>query len=134
MCDVSFKTILLPRLYLNLGCNNFFRTPMYVKLLCFRYLNLVYNNYVNYDVCEIFVNCDVTCDWLYWISMILICILVVWDPSWFRWTTGFIWAQVWRFDRFGDCYCTCALINWMVLWQLVSMQGSTLNLSYVYLK
>ena len=35
-----------------------------VKLLCFHYLNLVCNNYGNPDVCEIFVNCDVTCDWL----------------------------------------------------------------------
>jgi hypothetical protein len=26
------------------------------KLLCFRYLNLVCNNYVNSDVCEILVN------------------------------------------------------------------------------
>ena len=39
----------------------------------------------------------------------------VWDPSWFHWTIRFIWAQVWRFDRFGDCYYTCALINWTVL-------------------
>ena len=38
-----------------------------VKLLCFRYLNLVYNNYVNSDVCEKIVNCYVTYDWLCWI-------------------------------------------------------------------
>ena len=30
-----------------------------------------------------------------------------------------IWAQVREFDRFGDCFCTCALINWSVLPQLV---------------
>ena len=35
---------------------------------------------------------------------------------------------------FGGCYCTCALINWAVLLQLASEQGSTLNLSYLYLK
>jgi hypothetical protein len=29
----------------------------------------------------------------------------------------FIWAQVWQFDHFSDCYCTCALINWTVLLQ-----------------
>ena len=34
-----------------------------------------------------------------------------------RWTTGFKWAQVRVFDRFGDCFCTCALINWSVLWE-----------------
>ena len=79
--------------------------------------NLVCNNYSNSDVWEIFVNYDVTCDLLCWISMILVCMLVVWDPSWFCWTTRFIWAQVWRFDRFGDCYCNCALINWTVQWQ-----------------
>ena len=28
-----FKTILLPLLHLNSGCNNNFRTPMYVELL-----------------------------------------------------------------------------------------------------
>ena len=41
-----------------------------VKLLCFRYLNLVCNNYelqCMWDTCELFVNCDVTCDWLCWI-------------------------------------------------------------------
>ena len=27
-----------------------------VKLLCFRYLNLICNNYLNSDVCEILVN------------------------------------------------------------------------------
>ena len=58
----------------------------------------------------------------------------VWDALWFYQTTRFIWAQVWRFDRFGDCYCTCALINWTVLLQLAPKQGSTLNWSYGYLK
>ena len=38
-----------------------------IKLLCFRYLNLVCDNYVNSDVCEILVNYDVTCDLLCWI-------------------------------------------------------------------
>ena len=32
-----------------------------------------------------------------------------------RWTTEFIWAQVWQCDRFGGCHCTCALINWSIL-------------------
>ena len=31
--------------------------------------NLVCNNYSNSDVWEIFVNCDVTCDWLCWICL-----------------------------------------------------------------
>ena len=33
VCDDGFKIILLPLLHLNLGCNNSFRTPMYVELL-----------------------------------------------------------------------------------------------------
>jgi len=32
-----------------------------------------------------------------------------------RRTTGFIWSQLWWFDCLSGCYCTCALINWMVL-------------------
>jgi hypothetical protein len=30
-------------------------------------------------------------------------------------TTGIIWAQVRKFERFGACFCTCALIIWSVL-------------------
>ena len=33
MCDDGFKTILLLLLHLNLGCNDYFCTPMYVELL-----------------------------------------------------------------------------------------------------
>ena len=33
VCDDCFKTILLPLLHLNLDCNDYFRTPMYVVLL-----------------------------------------------------------------------------------------------------
>ena len=73
---------------------------------------------MNSDVCEIFVNCDVTCDWLCWM-MYYLGLYVGWieilcDT---RWTTRFIWAQVWWFDCLGGCYYTCALINWMVLLQ-----------------
>jgi hypothetical protein len=32
-------------------------------------------------------------------------------------TTGIIWAQVRKFERFGACFCTCALIIWSVLLQ-----------------
>jgi hypothetical protein len=49
------------------------------------------------------------------------------------WTTEVIWAQVWEFDRFGDCFRTCALIIWTVPWQLISEQDSTVNTSFVYL-
>ena len=89
-----------------------------VKLLASATLNLVCNNYVNSDVCEIFVNYYVTCDWLCWImydfGLYVGWIKILRDT---RWTTGFIWAQVWWFDYLGGCYCTCALINWTVLWQ-----------------
>ena len=76
----------------------------------------------------------VTCDVLCWITMILVVCKLVWNPSWFQLTTGFIWAQVREFDHFGDHFCTCALINWSVLLQLVSELDSTLNMSYGYLK
>ena len=99
--------------------------PLFVNSFC--------NNYVNSDVwgtCEM----DVTCGLLCWITMILVECKLVWNPSWFQLTTGFIWVQVWRLDHSGDCFRTCALINWSVLLQLASEQDSTLNMSYVYLK
>jgi hypothetical protein len=34
------------------------------------------------------------------------------------WTTEVIWAQVWEFDRFGDCFWTYALIIWTIPWHL----------------
>ena len=32
VCDIGFKTILLLLLYLNLGCNDYFHTPMFVEV------------------------------------------------------------------------------------------------------
>ena len=101
------------------------------------------NDHGMWDTCELFVNfasaiwtcfvitmwtlmyvrylwtiCELWCNmWLVVLNHIrswFVC-WFVWDPSWFHRTTGFICAQVWQFDRFSDCYCTCALINWMVL-------------------
>jgi hypothetical protein len=46
---------------------------------------------------------------------ILVVSKLVWNPSWFRLTTGIIWAQVRKFEHFGACFCTCALIIWSVL-------------------
>jgi hypothetical protein len=40
---------------------------------------------------------------------------LVWNPSWFWLTTRIICAQVWKFESFGACFCTCALIIWSVL-------------------
>ena len=81
-------------LLLNLSCNNSVETSMYENYLwTFCKMWLVMLNHVR--------------SWfVYWF---------VWDPSWFHWTTGFVWAQVWRFDCFGDLYCTCVLRNWTVL-------------------
>ena len=108
-----------------------------LKLLCFRYLwthvvitiwTPMYEVIVNY----LWNGCNM---WLVmWITTILVVCKLVWNPSWFQLTTGFIWARVREFDRFGDCFCTCALINWSVLWQLASELDSTLNMSYGYLK
>jgi hypothetical protein len=39
-----------------------------------------------------------------------------------------------KFECFGACFCTCALIIWSVLLQLVSEQNGILNTSYEYLK
>ena len=49
-----------------------------------------------------------------------------------RWTIGFIWAQVWQCDCYSGCHCTCALINWSVLPQLVSEQDLTLLATCVF--
>jgi hypothetical protein len=49
---------------------------------------------------------------------ILVVSSLVWNPLWFRLTTGIIWAQVWKFERFGACFRTCALIIWSVLLHL----------------
>ena len=87
--------MLLP-LLLNLGCNNSIETLMYENYLwtCCNMWLVVLNHVQSWFVCR-FVR----------------------DPSWFHRTTRFIWVQVWRSDRFGDWYCTCALINWTVLLQ-----------------
>ena len=87
--------------------------------------------------CNLSTNCwwnIVTCDVLCWITAILVVCKLVWNPLWFQLTTEFIWAQVQEFDHFSDHFCTCALINWTVLLQLVSELDSTLNMSYGYLK
>ena len=91
-------------------------TPMYVRYL--------------WTTCEM----DVTCGLLCWIMYDLGCMRVGLKSFVVQRTTGFIWVQVWRFDHSGDCCCTCALINWLVLLQLALEQGSTLNLSHGYLK
>jgi hypothetical protein len=39
-------------------------------------------------------------------------------------TTGIIWAQVQKFEHFGACFCTCALIIWSVLLQCVGLSPS----------
>jgi hypothetical protein len=48
-------------------------------------------------------------------NAILVVSKLVWNPSWFRLTTGIIWAQVRKFERFGACFCTYTLIIWSVL-------------------
>jgi hypothetical protein len=59
------------------------------------------------------VKCNVWCVMLN--DAILVLSELVWNPSWFRLTTWIIWAQVWKFERFSACFCTCALIIWLVL-------------------
>jgi hypothetical protein len=95
-CDVGFKTTLLP-LLLNLVVTTLW-TPMYVRYF--------------WTICELWCNmCMVYVE----SCTILVACWLVWNLSWFHRNTGFIWAQVWQFNHFGDCYRTCALINWTVL-------------------
>jgi hypothetical protein len=47
------------------------------------------------------------------------------------WTTGVMWAQVWEFNRFGDCFWTCALIIWTVPWQQPGHHGPKHTLSWL---
>jgi hypothetical protein len=62
---------------------------------------------------ELLVKCNVWCVMLN--DAILVVNELVWNPSWFRLTTGIIWAQVRKFERFGACFYTYALIIWSVL-------------------
>jgi hypothetical protein len=94
---------------------------------------IICDSNVLYVSAELLVKCNVWCVMLN--DAILVVIELVWNPSWFRLTTGIIWAQVQKFRRFDACcFCTCALIIWTVLLQLVLEQNSTLNTSYMYLK
>jgi hypothetical protein len=86
-------------------------------VLCFRYfMNLVCNN-LWLRVCkwmsELLVKYYMWCLMLN--DAILVVSKLVWNPSWFRLTTGIIWAQVRKFERFSACFCTCALIIWSVM-------------------
>jgi hypothetical protein len=56
----------------------------------------------------------------------LVCWLV-WNSSWFRWTTGVIGAKVREFDHFSDWFCTCAIIIWIVPWHLAPRLTLSLN-------
>jgi hypothetical protein len=86
------------------------------KLCCFRYIwTWFVITMLKSDVCWTTCEMDIACDLYVESCMILVVCWLVWNPSWFHRTTGFIWAQVWQFNHFGDCHCTCALINWMVL-------------------
>jgi hypothetical protein len=81
---------------------------------CFRYFpNLVCNNSRLRGVVSLLLNYlwNVTCDVFILNGAILVVIGLVWNPSWFQLATGIIWAQVQKFERFGACFCTCALYN-----------------------
>jgi hypothetical protein len=69
-------------------------------------------------ISELLAKCNVRCCMLN--DAILVVSKLVWNPSWFQLTTGIIWAQVRKFERFGACFYTCALIIWSVLLQLAS--------------
>jgi hypothetical protein len=48
---------------------------------------------------------------------ILVVSELVWNPSWLRLTTGIIWAQVQKFERFGRLFLYLCSIIWSVLLQ-----------------
>jgi hypothetical protein len=75
-------------------------------------------------ILELFVKCNVWCVMLN--DAILVVNKLVWNPSWFRLTTRIIWAQVRKFECFGACFCTCALIIWSVLLQLASSMSCSI--------
>jgi hypothetical protein len=66
-------------------------------------------------ISKLLMKCNVWCVMLN--DAILVVNELVWNPLWFRLTTGIIWAQVRKFERFGACFCTCDLIIWSVLLQ-----------------
>jgi hypothetical protein len=66
-------------------------------------------------MCELYVTCDVCMlnpirSWLY-VGESLKSLVI-------SWTTGFILAQVRKYNYLGSYHCTCARINWMILSQI----------------
>jgi hypothetical protein len=100
-----------------------------MKLCCFRYLFELRCMWATASYLWNVVTCDVLCWIMYDLGL-----LVGLKSFLISWTTRIIWAQVRKFGRFGYYFCICALIIWIVSWQLASEQDSTLNMSFVYLK
>ena len=93
--------------YLNDSMRCLFKLYLLSLLL---HLNLVCNNFI----CELYVICGM------YVESCTILVVCWWWIETLRGTqrtTGFIWAPVWKCDRFVGCHCAYALINWTVLSQ-----------------
>ena len=61
------------------------------------------------------------------------CIWIVYrDPSWYSIDYRVYMGSSITVRPLAGCHCTCALINWSVLLQLISEQDSTLIATYVF--
>ena len=77
-------------------CNNYIWTPMYVDYL--------------------WTLCNMWCVYVESCMILVVCVLYFESLRGTRRTTRFISAQVWECDCLGSCHCTCALINWTIIW------------------
>ena len=59
-------------------------------------------------------------------------LMVNWDPSWYSTDYPVYMGSSMTVRPLAGCHCTCALINWSVLLQLVSEQDSTLIATCVF--
>ena len=112
-------------------------TPDMVTNVCFRYY-LTWTWFVITLIRTLMdeLNLWTLCMWhICWIMYDLGCMLMVnRDPSWYSMDYRIYMDSSMTAWPLTGRHCTCALINWTVLLQLASEQGSTLNLSYGYLK
>ena len=106
-------------------CRCWFQT--FNLLLLLSYLNVVCNNFnfvlwwMNY-ICELYITCDMYVE----LCMILVVCWLNQDPSWYSTDHWVYMGSSMTVRSLVGCHCTCALINWSILPQLVLEQDSTL--------
>ena len=80
----------------------------------------------------VFVNFYVTCDMYVESCTILVVCWLNRDPLWYSMDYWVYMGSSMTVRPLVGCYCTCALINWMVLSQLASEQDSSLIATGVF--